>query len=137
MRKTDSPSGGFNLILFQDVHRLGAGLSRTNQVVLVLGADSRTSNVGSVEPLDQISTQDFAAGLRSMGIEENEAFRLAGICCRSVVVFSRLDALGTVTEPAWSKSAELVPLILCGGGTHRTSMTAKLLQPSARRPTTK
>ena len=108
-------SGGFNLILFQEVHRLGAALARTNQVVLVLGADSRASDVESVESLDQISTQDFASGLRAMDIDENEAFRLAGICCRSVVVFSRLDARGTVAEPAWSKSAELVPLILCGG----------------------
>ncbi|HUZ95031.1 MAG TPA: hypothetical protein VMU57_08970 [Edaphobacter sp.] len=106
------PSGGFNLILLPEVHRLGAALARTNQVVLALGADGRASEV---ESLDQMTTLDFAAGLRAMGIDEHEAFRLAGICCRSVVVLSRLDARGTVAEPAWSKSAELVPLILCGG----------------------
>ncbi len=109
------PSGGFNLILLPEAHRLGAALARTNQVVLVLGADNRASDVESVELLEQIGTQDFSAGLRTMDIEENEAFRLAGICCRSVVVFSRLDASGRVTEPAWSKSAELVPLLLCEG----------------------
>ncbi len=106
------PSGGFNLILFPEAHRLGAPLERTNQVILVLGAADRASDV---ESLDQISTLDFAAGLRAMEIEENEAFRLAGVCCRSVVVFSRLDARGTVAEPDWGGSAELVPLILCGG----------------------
>lgn len=105
-------SGGFILILLPEVHRFGAALARTNQVVLALGADNRASEV---ESLDQMSTIDFAAGLRAMGIDEHEAFRLAGICCRSVVVFSRLDARGTVAEPAWSKSGELAPLILCGG----------------------
>lgn len=108
------PSGGFNLILFPGVHRLGAALARTNQVLLVLGTDNLASDTDSVESLGQISTLDFAAGLRAMGIDENEAFRLAGICCRSVVVFSRLDASGTVAEPAWSNSTDLVPLILCG-----------------------
>lgn len=106
------PSGGFNLVLLPESHRLGAALARTNQVVLALGADARASEA---ESLDQMSTLDFAAGLRAMGIDEHEAFRLAGICCRSVVVFSRLDARGTVDEPAWSKDSDLTPLILCGG----------------------
>jgi hypothetical protein len=60
------PSGGFILILFPEHHRLGAALERTNQVILVLGANSIASGV---ESLDQMSTQDFANGLRSMGIE--------------------------------------------------------------------
>lgn len=105
------PSGGFILILFRAAHRLAAALARTNQVVLVLGPDDVASDV---ESLDQVSTQDFAAGLRAMEIEENEAFRLTGICCRSVVVFLRLDAIGAVMPPPWSTSPELVPLILCG-----------------------
>jgi hypothetical protein len=49
-----------------------------------------------------------------MGIEGSEAFRLAGVCCRSVIVFSRLNARGTVTPPDWSDDTELVPLILSG-----------------------
>ncbi len=106
------PTGGFNLILFPETHRLGAALSRTNQVILVLGAGDLASDA---ESLDQMSTLDFAAGLRSMGVEEHEAFRLAGICCRSVVVFSRLNARGAVARPEWSGSAELVPLVLSGG----------------------
>jgi hypothetical protein len=105
-------TGGFNLILFPETHRLGAALARTNQVILVLGAGDLASDA---ELLDQVSTLDFAAGLRSMGVEEHEAFRLAGICCRSVVVFSRLNAYGAVSRPTWSDSAELVPLILAGG----------------------
>ena len=44
-----------------------------------------------------------------------EAFRLAGVCCRSVIVFSRLNARGTVAPPEWSNDPELVPLVLCGG----------------------
>jgi hypothetical protein len=106
------PSGGFILVLFPEHHRLGAALERTNQVVLVLGADSIASGV---ESLDQMSTQNFAMGLRSMGIEEDEAFRLAGICCRSVIVFSRLNARGTVALPGWSNDADLVPIVLAGG----------------------
>jgi hypothetical protein len=106
------PTGGFNLILFPETHRLGAALARTNQVILVLGAGDLTSDA---ESLDQMSTLDFAGGLRSMGMEEHEAFGLAGICCRSVVVFSRLNARGTVARPGWSDSPELAPLILTGG----------------------
>ncbi|MGA2847751.1 MAG: hypothetical protein ABSE46_02055 [Terracidiphilus sp.] len=106
------PSGGLVLILFPEHHRLGAALERTNQVILVLGANSIASGV---ESLDQMSTQDFATGLRSMGIEETEAFRLAGICCRSVIVFSRLNARGTVAPPGWSSDADLVPIVLAGG----------------------
>lgn len=106
------PSGGFILVLFPEHHRLGAALERTNQVILVLGANSIASGV---ESLDQMSTQDFATGLRSMGIGEDEAFRLAGICCRSVIVFSRLNARGTVAPPDWSNDADLVPIVLAGG----------------------
>ncbi len=105
-------NGGLNLILLPEAHRLGPALANKNRVVLVLGADARVSEA---ESLDQMSTLDFAAGLRAMGIDEHEAFRMAGICCRSVVVFSRLDARGSVDEPAWSKNAEVTPLILCGG----------------------
>lgn len=53
-----------------------------------------------------------------MGVDEGEAFRLAGICCRSVIVFSRLNARGTVAPPEWSNDPELVPLVLCGGWDH-------------------
>ena len=105
------PTGGFNLVLFPDSHRLGAGLARTNQVLLVMGADNLATDVQS---LDQMSTQDFASGLQAMGIEENEAFRLAGICCRSVVVFSRLNASGIVTPPDWCSDTSLTPLLLAG-----------------------
>ena len=100
-----------------------------NQVVLALGADARAPEA---ELLDQMSTLDFATGLRAMGIDEHEAFRLAGICCRSVVVFSRLDARGSVDEPAWSKNLELTPLILCGGwdasNKHDRTVVAELCQ---------
>jgi hypothetical protein len=106
------PSGGFIVVLFPKDHRLGAALERTNQVILLLDANSIAS---AVESLDQVSTQDFAAGLQTMGVEENEAFRLAGICCRSVVVFSRLNARGSVAPPDWSDAPELVPIILSGG----------------------
>jgi hypothetical protein len=105
-------SGGFILILLPNTHRLGAALERRNQVILLLGANNMASEV---ESLDQMSTQDFAAGLRAMGVDEHEAFRVAGICCRSVVVFSRLYARGTVAVPEWSKDAELVSLVLSGG----------------------
>lgn len=106
------PSGGFILVLFPEHHSLGAALARKNQVILVLGANGRAS---VVESLDQVSTQDFAAGLRTMGIEEEEAFRVAGVCCRSVSVFSRLYARGTVAAPNWSDDMGLVPLVLAGG----------------------
>jgi hypothetical protein len=124
-------SGGFILILFPEHHRLGAALERTNQVVLVLGANSIATGV---ESLDQISTQDFAMGLRSMGIEEDEAFRLAGICCRSVIVFSRLNARGTVALPNWSSDPDLVPIVLAGGwdasNKHDRSVLAMLCNKS-------
>lgn len=107
------PSGGFILILFPENHRLGPALERANQVILALGSDNIAASL--VEQLDQMSTQDFAAGLRAMGIEEHEAFRLAGICCRSVTVFSRLNARGTVVPPSWSGDPALVPLALAGG----------------------
>lgn len=106
------PTGGFILILFPEHHRLGAALERKNQVILALGSNDIATS--EVELLDQMSTLDFAAGLRTMGIEEHEAFRLAGICCRSVTVFSRINARGTVAPPNWSTDPELVPLMLAG-----------------------
>jgi hypothetical protein len=106
------PDGGFILVLLPETHRFGAALERTNQVILALGANHIASGA---ESLDQMSTQDFAAGLRAMGVDEDEAFRLAGVCCRSVIVFSRLNARGTVAPPEWSHDPELVPLVLCGG----------------------
>ena len=87
------PSGGFNLISFGNASPWGGTFADKSGRT----GSWRRDLTSDAESLDQISTQDFAAGLRAMGVEENEAFRLAGICCRSVVVFSRLDALGAVT----------------------------------------
>ncbi len=105
-------SGNFNLILLTTAGRVGASLARTNQVTLVLGVDDIAANV---EVLERMNTRNFARGLHAMGIDEREAFHLAGTCGRSVLVFSRLHASATFAAPAWRDIPELIPLVLAGG----------------------
>jgi hypothetical protein len=102
----------FNFILPPAVSRVGPALARTNQVILVLGSDDRADES---EVLDRMNTVDFAAGLKSMGIEEEEAFRLAGTCGRSLTVLSRLNASGVADPPQWRDDLRLIPMFLAGG----------------------
>jgi hypothetical protein len=102
----------FNFILPPAVSRMGPALARTNQVILVLGSDDRADDA---QVLDRMNTVNFAAGLKSMGIEEGEAFRLAGMCGRSLTVLSRLNASAIAIPPQWRDDPSLVPMVLAGG----------------------
>ncbi len=102
----------FNFILTPPASRMGPALARTNQVILALGSDDRAD--GS-EVLEWMNTKDFAAGLKAMGIQDDEAFRLAGTCRRSPTVLSRLIPSGTATPPKWHDNPKLVPIMLAGG----------------------
>ena len=117
----------FNLILPPSVSRMGPALARTNQVILVLGSDDRADET---EVLDRMNTVDFAAGLKSMGIEEAEAFRPAGVCGRSLTVLSRLKHSGSVAQPKWHDDPKIVPIVLAGGwdasNDHDQAVVAKL-----------
>jgi hypothetical protein len=101
-----------NFILPPAASRMGPALARTNQVVLALGSDDRAD--GS-EVLEWMNTKDFAAGLKAMGMQDDEAFRLAGTCRRSPTVLSRLIPSGTATPPKWHDNPKLVPIVLAGG----------------------
>jgi hypothetical protein len=105
-------TGRFALVLLPEARRLGPALARTNQVTLVLGNDDIASDF---EDLGRMDTRDFAVGLRAMGLDEQEAFQLAGICGRSVTVLSRLNASATVAPPKWRDIPEVIPLVLAGG----------------------
>jgi hypothetical protein len=101
-----------NFILPPTVGRMGPALARTNQVILTLGNDDRAEEA---KELERMNTIDFAAGLKSMGIEEGEAFRLAGTCGRSLTVLSRLKASANVILPKWHDNPKLIPIVLAGG----------------------
>jgi hypothetical protein len=121
----------FNFILPPAASRMGPALKRTNQVILVLGSDDRADDS---EKLERMNTIDFSAGLKSMGIEEGEAFRLAGICGRSLTVLSRLKHSATATRPKWHDDRKLVPIVLAGGwepsNRHDCAILAKLCETS-------
>jgi hypothetical protein len=102
----------FNFILPPAASRMGPALARTNQVILALGSDDRADGA---EVLERMNTKDFAAGLKSMGMGDIEAFRLAGICGRSPTVLSRLIPSGRVDPPQWHNDPKLAPIVLAGG----------------------
>jgi len=102
----------FNFILTPSAARVGPALARTSQVTLALGGADRA---GEAELLDRMNTRDFAAGLKSMGFDDDEAFRLATRCGRSVTVLSRLNASAIARPPAWHRDSALVPFVLAGG----------------------
>jgi len=106
------PTNRFNFILTPPAARVGPALARTSQVTLALGSDDRA---GEAELLDRMNTREFAAGLKSMGLDDEEAFRLAIRCGRSVTVLSRLNASAIARPPAWHRDATLVPFVLAGG----------------------
>jgi hypothetical protein len=118
---------GFNFILPPDVSQVGAALATTNHVILVLGTDDRADGCDAIELMNTI---DFAAGLKSMGFEEGEAFRWAGMCGRSVTVLSRLKASARAIPPRWHDNPKLVPLMLAGGwnasNEHDRAVVAKI-----------
>lgn len=124
-------NNGFNFILPPAVSHMGPALARTNQVILVLGSDERAVQS---EVLERMNTSDFAAGLRSMGIEEGEAYRLAGVCGRSLTVLSRLRPSAVAKRPNWHNDRKLVPIVLAGGwnaaNEHDQAVLAKLCNTS-------
>jgi len=106
------PTNNLILILPPTASSMGPALARKNQVILVLGSDDRAEQK---EVLEQMNTKDFAAGLKAMGKEDEEAFRLAGLCGRSITVLSRLIPSGRVELPQWHNDPQLVPFVLAGG----------------------
>jgi hypothetical protein len=102
----------FNFILPPAASRMGPALARTNQVILAMGSDDRAD--GS-EVLERMNTKEFAAGLKAMGMQDDEAFRLAGTCGRSPTVLSRLIFSGRADRPNWHDDRKLVPIVLAGG----------------------
>jgi hypothetical protein len=123
----------FNFILPPAVSRVGPALARTNQVILVLGSEDRAPGP-ELEKLDRMNVVDFAGGLKSMGIEEGEAFRLAGVCGRSLTVLSRLKASAIAVRPKWHDDPKLVPIVLAGGwdasNEHDRAVVAELCDAS-------
>ena len=103
---------GFIFILPPTAARLGPALARANQVVITLGDDNLT---GDAETLERMNTIEFSSGLKTMGIEDEEAYRLASICGRSLTVLSRLKASTVSMRPRWHDDRALVPLVLAGG----------------------
>ncbi len=106
---TTSP---FIFILPPAAGRVAAALARTNQVILVLGGDDRATEA---ESLERMKTTEFAAGLKAMDIHDEEAFRLAVTCGRSLTVLSRLKSSGIIPLPKWHNDPKLVPMALAGG----------------------
>jgi hypothetical protein len=103
---------GFNFILTPAAASVGPALARTSQVTLALGSEDRA---GEAELLERMNTTDFAAGLKSMGLDDEEAFRLSTRCGRSVTVLSRLNASAIAHPPEWHREATLAPFVLAGG----------------------
>ncbi len=100
-----------NLICFPTASKVGSVRSQTNQVLLVFGNGERAD---SAQVLERLNTRDFASGLRSMGVDEEEAFRLAVTCGRSLTVLSRIKASGLKPLPIWHDDIDLIPLSLAG-----------------------
>ncbi len=121
----------FNFILPPEVSSVGPALARTNQVILVLGGDDRAVES---EMLERMKTTEFAAGLKSMGLTDEESFRLAVTCGRSLTVLSRLNPSALVALPKWHNDPKLVPIILAGGwhasNEHDRAVVAKLCNTS-------
>src|SRR5712692_3745375 len=121
----------FNFILPPEVSSVGPALARTNQVILVLGGDDRAAES---EILERMKTTEFAAGLKSMGLADEESFRLAVMCGRSLTVLSRLRPSTLVVLPKWHNDPKLVPIVLAGGwhasNEHDCAVVAKLCNTS-------
>ncbi len=100
-----------NLICFPTASKVGSVRSQTNHVLLVFGNGERAD---SAQVLERLNTRDFASGLKSMGIDEEEAFRLAVTCGRSLTVLSRIKASGLKPLPLWHDDTDLIPLTLAG-----------------------
>jgi len=102
----------FNFVLSPEASSVGPALEATNHVILVLGSDDRAAES---ERLDRMKTPEFAAGLKSMGFDDEESFRLAVTCGRSLTVLSRIKSSGRVPFPPWHGDSKLVPMVLAGG----------------------
>jgi hypothetical protein len=122
--RTVPTANHLNFLLGPPAGSMGPALARTNQVVLAVGSEDRATKC---EVLERLNTKDFAAGLKSMGMEDEDAFRLAGICGRSVTVLSRLIPRATAIPPNWHDDSKLVPLFWPEDGTPRTKKIAPLL----------
>src|SRR5204862_550232 len=86
------------------------------------------------ELLERMRTTEFAAGLKSMGLGDVEAFELAVTCGRSLTVLSRLNHSAIAPPPKWHNDPKLVPMVLAGGwnaaNEHDRAVVAKLCNTS-------
>lgn len=100
-----------NLVLAPELSSFGPALGRIHQVITAIGSDETGARGDS---LQRMTTRDFAAGLVSMGLKEEEAYRLARTCGRSVTVLSRIISSNIRPRPGWHAELDLVPVMLCG-----------------------
>jgi hypothetical protein len=73
-----------------------------------------------------MKTTEFAAGLKLMGLADEESFRLAVTCGRSLTVLSRLTPSALVVPPKWHNDPKRVPL----GRWHDRAVVARLCNTS-------
>ena len=117
----------FNFILLPEASSMGPALARNNQVILVLGSDDRAADS---ELLERMKTPEFAAGLKSMGFTDEDAYQLAVTSGRSLTVLARMKPSALVVLPKWHTDPKLVPMFLAGGwdasNKHDRDVVAKL-----------
>lgn len=100
-------------------------LAKANTCVVGVGRESRR---GSAVKLERPSTHDLTEALKSMGLDDPRAYRLARSCGRSVTILSRLMPSVTAREPAWAKNQALIPALFAGSWTVGKEEDQQVLQ---------
>lgn len=89
-------------------------LAKNNTCVIGIGRELQRSNVAKLE---RPSTHDLTDALKTMGLPEQRAYKLARSCGRSATILSRLMPSVTAPEPVWAKDKKLIPALLAGSWT--------------------
>jgi hypothetical protein len=107
---------------------LAGMLAKKNLCVVGTGLESRRS---SAVVLERPTSHDLSEALRSMGLNEQKAYKYARSCGRSVTILSRLIASATAPEPAWAADKRLIPALLAGSWTVGNPDDLNILQTLA------
>jgi len=91
---------------------LAGRLAESHPVIVPLGRDSLVD--AAMARLARPSTLEMAAGLKTMGFDEDHALRVARECDRSTTILARRIPSAIAKRPSWDNKPILVPPLLAG-----------------------
>ena len=109
------PKSEMVLLLRADSIPLAGMLAQRNLVIVPVGRDNPTQSNATL--LEQQTIEGLTTAIKSMGLSEPDARRLASNCGRSVTIMARQISSALAEQPKWAGHSQLIPAVMAGSWT--------------------